>query len=78
MIRFCRPLSSKVDRVLRQAGFDLLYPVQIEVQSKLETNPNANIVVKSATGSGKTLAYLIPVLEEILCKPYSEGTGRVS
>jgi len=62
---------------LKTSGFSKLLPVQLEVLSELEKNPNSNLVVKSATGSGKTLAYLIPTISNILSKPYQPGTEVV-
>ncbi|BGP06612.1 ATP-dependent rRNA helicase spb4 [Rhodotorula toruloides] len=58
------PLTPWVADVVRDMGFEQMYPVQASTIPLFMQHKD--VVVEAVTGSGKTLAFVIPVLEKLL------------
>ena len=66
-----QPISAKLKENLLKLEINHLFPIQIELLSKLQFLKNysrfrrSDLLVNASTGSGKTLAYAIPLVEAL-------------
>lgn len=56
-------LTPKVEKAIKEMGFDLATPIQSEAIPLIRTG--IDVIARSQTGTGKTIAYAIPAIERV-------------